>query len=220
MFQEAASCTVACTGTRKKKNACFSFLRWSRRLLRTKSWTGDGVANKPGDKQGLRDNTSTTQASAALPKKRVCLPCGHDSDDCACAVLGSVLLTWMPTRRPGTCGTWRSRRDFDMCSRTALSTTEAGCSLSSFFDGEDEGGGSEILVTGWERRREMKFPAEFVRAHQIDVADPSLASTTGTGKAVGRDAQQSKSLIVSSYIQCCAPFSCVQAHRVMQNTSS
>ena len=57
---------------RDAKNACFSFLRWSRRLLRTKSWTGDGVATKPGDKQGLRDNTSTTQASAALPKKKVC----------------------------------------------------------------------------------------------------------------------------------------------------
>ena len=39
----------------------------------------------------------------------------------------------------------------------------------------------------WERRREMKFAAEFVRAHQIDVADPRLASTTGLSKAAGRD---------------------------------
>ena len=151
------------------------------------------------------------------------LSCGHDSDGCACAVLGSVLLTWRPTRRPGTGGTWWSRRDFEMFSRTALSTTEAGCSLSSFFDGDDEGGGAEILVGSWERRRKMKFAAEFVRAHQINVADARLASTTASAKPLDATiAQQSKSLIVSSSIQCCACFSfyCVQAHRVMQNTSS
>ena len=97
------------------------------------------------------------------------------------------LLTWRPTRRPGTGGTWKSRRDFEMFSRTALSTTERAAAFHHFSTAKMRVEELRFLVGSWERRREMKFPAEFVRAHQIDVADPSLASTTGPGKAAGRD---------------------------------